>query len=186
MPTSSAERPSPEIQASTAACTLGCSIVENCSASIGSPRGSAPRWPARRATKGGSSDSCPFAAASRKARKAFPKAAGESVESSFTSPPSQRVVACMGLFQVAGEEVYGRLYVRLVDHLVRGVNVAAGDRERDGGYAAVEALDPARVRPAGRQYLHLVGDALAPGYPLDRKEHTSELQSRQYLVCRLL
>src|SRR3712207_354765 len=127
MPTSSAERPSPEIQDSRAACTLGCSIVENCSASIGSSRGSAPRCAARRATKGGSSASCPFAACSKKARNAFPKAAGESAGSSLNSSLSQRVVARVGLLEVAGEEVYGRLHVVLAHHLVRGVNVAAGN-----------------------------------------------------------
>src|SRR5215210_1679814 len=148
MPTSSAEQPSPEIQASRAACTLGCSIVENCSASIGSPRGSAPRCLERSATKGGFSVSCPLVDSSRKARKARPKAAGESVGSSLISPPSQRVVARVGLLQVAGEEVNGRLHVVLVHHLVRGVDVAAGDGERDRGYAAVQALDPARVRPS--------------------------------------
>src|ERR687889_262245 len=84
------------------------------------------RWAARRATKGGSSASCPFAASSRKRRKARPKAAGESAGSSLISPPSQRVVAGVGLLEVAGEEVYGRLHVVLVHHLVRGVDVAAG------------------------------------------------------------
>src|SRR3712207_7566619 len=36
---------------------------------------------------------------------------------------------------------------------------------------------PGTARPPAR---------LEPGSPPDRKEHTSELQSRQYLVCRLL
>ena len=41
----------------------------------------------------------------------------------------------------AGEEVYGGLDVGFVDHLVRGVDVAAGDGEGDGRDAAVQALD---------------------------------------------
>src|SRR5215213_5410504 len=58
----------------------------------------------------------------------------------------ERVVAGVGLLQVAGQEVYGRLHVLLAHHLVRGVDVAAGDRERDGGDAvslgySLEVLD---------------------------------------------
>src|SRR5215211_8535062 len=79
----------------------------------------------------------------------------------------ERVVAGVGLPQVAGQEVYGRLHVLLAHHLVRGVDVAAGDRERDGGDTAVQALDAARVRAAGGQYLGLVRDALALGYSLE-------------------
>ena len=39
----------------------------------------------------------------------------------------QGVVAGMGLFEVAGEEVYGGLDIGGVHHLVRGVDVAAGN-----------------------------------------------------------
>src|SRR3712207_7063125 len=57
----------------------------------------------------------------------------------------------------------------------------AVDRPRAGsggdGGTAVHALDPARG----------VGELLDAGQVLRRsEEHTSELQSRQYLVCRLL
>src|SRR5215211_7881533 len=56
----------------------------------------------------------------------------------------ERVVAGVSFLQVACEQVYGRLHVLLAHHLVRGVDVAAGDRERDGGDTAVQALDPCR------------------------------------------
>jgi hypothetical protein len=47
------------------------------------------------------------------------------------------VVGVRGLFEVAGEERYGGLHVRGAHHLVRGVDVAAGDGERDGRDATV-------------------------------------------------
>src|SRR5215216_3452957 len=71
----------------------------------------------------------------------------------------------MGFFQVAGEEVYAGLYVRGVHHLVGGMDVAGRYGERDRGDAAVEALHPARIGAALGQYLHLVRDHLALGYP---------------------
>src|ERR687894_1476196 len=86
---------------------------------------------------------------------------------STLSATLQRVVAGVGLFKVAGEEIYGRLDVRGVDHLVRGVDVAAGNGEGDSRNTAVEALHAAGVGAAGGQYLHLVGDALAFGYPAE-------------------
>src|SRR5438445_2184113 len=51
-----------------------------------------------------------------------------------------------------------------------------------------------RVRPRGRRRLSEAGGRLQPraaiardeGAQLRSEEHTSELQSRQYLVCRLL
>src|SRR3712207_8413311 len=55
------------------------------------------------------------------------------------------------------------------------------DRPRDGG------ADRARPRPArrrGRRRRRLRPPALR--HPERSEEHTSELQSRQYLVCRLL
>src|SRR5918998_1044310 len=76
---------------------------------------------------------------------------------STLSATLQRVVAGVGLFKVAGEEIYGRLDVR-------GVDVAAGNGEGDSRNTAVEALHAAGVGAAGGQYLHLVGDALAFGY----------------------
>src|SRR3712207_7466843 len=45
----------------------------------------------------------------------------------------------------------------------------------------------ARFRHRGRVFAALAGGlAAVMAIPVDRKEHTSELQSRQYLVCRLL
>src|SRR3712207_7500343 len=44
--------------------------------------------------------------------------------------------------------------------------------------------DPARARPPGHQRERSLGLAVAAGGRSE--EHTSELQSRQYLVCRLL
>src|SRR3712207_7932529 len=42
------------------------------------------------------------------------------------------------------------------------------------------------VTVAGHHYALVVCDGLAPGTTTRSEEHTSELQSRQYLVCRLL
>src|SRR4028118_2172503 len=66
-----------------------------------------------------------------------------------TPSRSERVVARVGLLEVAGEEGYRGLDVSFVHHRVRGVDVAAGDREGDGGDAAVQALDLARIGAAG-------------------------------------
>src|SRR3712207_7235465 len=46
--------------------------------------------------------------------------------------------------------------------------------------------DPRGVRRALRHLPGLAVARVAPGAPLRSEEHTSELQSRQYLVCRLL
>src|SRR3712207_8365848 len=61
------------------------------------------------------------------------------------------------------------------------------------GAGAVQPLVPGRGRPAGRAGGAAVEeDRAGPGLPgaagaVERsEEHTSELQSRQYLVCRLL
>src|SRR3712207_8935435 len=65
------------------------------------------------------------------------------------------------------------------------VDPGEGDRLRGGARAAdrrheeVAVLDrPERVGPGGRDRV--------PRGPVRSEEHTSELQSRQYLVCRLL
>src|SRR3712207_7505939 len=70
--------------------------------------------------------------------------------------------------------------------LFRSVGADEGEREEEGEGSphpgvvcllAVGARDPARHEPAD----------LVPGLNgLRSEEHTSELQSRQYLVCRLL
>src|SRR3712207_8847196 len=68
---------------------------------------------------------------------------------------------------------------RLVDRVRRGTARAAGQPQ---GRRLHDRLLPA-VRPgrgAG------VRDDRAAGPPARSEEHTSELQSRQYLVCRLL
>src|SRR3712207_7976322 len=56
-----------------------------------------------------------------------------------------------------------------------------------GARARLAAPQPA-VLPGGLRRLHaLPGGRGGPRHPVDRsEEHTSELQSRQYLVCRLL
>src|SRR3712207_7332695 len=52
----------------------------------------------------------------------------------------------------------------------------------------VEGQRPERQDPTGRQPLRDIHERKAPGAhePPRSEEHTSELQSRQYLVCRLL
>src|SRR3712207_8191742 len=53
-----------------------------------------------------------------------------------------------------------------------------------------EYLDDVRLRElemqAAESRLHALDFELCPNCDQDRKEHTSELQSRQYIVCRLL
>src|SRR3712207_8933896 len=68
-----------------------------------------------------------------------------------------------------------------------------GLHERRDRRVVLEVDVHPHVRPGGEELLHqrdpLVTDAgLADGVPrqLRSEEHTSELQSRQYLVCRLL
>src|SRR3712207_6853748 len=68
----------------------------------------------------------------------------------------------------------------------RGFAVARAERRRDFGYRPT-----ARGGEIRAPDLASVGEPLAQaagfGHLLDRsEEHTSELQSRQYLVCRLL
>src|SRR3712207_7281261 len=60
------------------------------------------------------------------------------------------------------------------------------DRIHAGGVAVGAAAAVARVVPVGDHVLAGVGKQvlLEPG--VRSEEHTSELQSRQYLVCRLL
>src|SRR3712207_7233032 len=58
-----------------------------------------------------------------------------------------------------------------------------GEGDRDGGSAARPDAEPGTGRSPGA----LLGDLLYSAAPrLRSEEHTSELQSRQYLVCRLL
>src|SRR3712207_6887299 len=59
----------------------------------------------------------------------------------------------------------------------RDVDLAAGRAEVDP--ARIEGIDGHGVA----QHVHV---AVALRQPLRSEEHTSELQSRQYLVCRLL
>src|SRR3712207_8176771 len=62
--------------------------------------------------------------------------------------------------------------------LVHGVDVAEQERDRDGAEALV-----ARAHRSGADAVLVERLELVPGRS---EEHTSELQSRQYLVCRLL
>src|SRR3712207_8649788 len=74
--------------------------------------------------------------------------------------------------------------------LFRSVRLAAAVRADDAGEARLdpklrrldEALEPRQLEPP---YLH-IGSPGRIAVPLRSEEHTSELQSRQYLVCRLL
>src|SRR3712207_7295613 len=43
-----------------------------------------------------------------------------------------------------------------------------------------------RTLVLGREYFHELGASVVPVVEQRSEEHTSELQSRQYLVCRLL
>src|SRR3712207_9010781 len=63
----------------------------------------------------------------------------------------------------------------------RGVRVGPGVRHDHDGYLGRQLTAPSLAVRAGQSYA-------APRPPARRRseEHTSELQSRQYLVCRLL
>src|SRR3712207_8930335 len=56
-----------------------------------------------------------------------------------------------------------------------------------GALAPHERARPVRLVHVGAEQVHDLGGQPAPVPVVDRsEEHTSELQSRQYLVCRLL
>src|SRR3712207_8637278 len=72
---------------------------------------------------------------------------------------------------------------RLVRRLRPGHRqVDAEVREADVG----AHVEPAVAQPRGDLLAVPVRDGDRPGVPRRSEEHTSELQSRQYLVCRLL
>src|SRR3712207_8157274 len=62
------------------------------------------------------------------------------------------------------------------------ISVRDGSRDRGAGVRGLTRRRRGRPRPCAAPHHR---NALA-GPSRDRKEHTSELQSRQYLVCRLL
>src|SRR3712207_7572382 len=72
--------------------------------------------------------------------------------------------------------------------LFRSLPVHRQDVARSDDVVAVQQLPGAGVAGDVDQRVALVDHGGAPpGQPVDRsEEHTSELQSRQYLVCRLL
>src|SRR3712207_8330106 len=72
--------------------------------------------------------------------------------------------------------------------LFRSVGVGAGGHDRGGGVALADRVDEAD-RPGERLDTRRAEQAQELGVLGLRErseEHTSELQSRQYLVCRLL
>src|SRR3712207_8064242 len=72
-------------------------------------------------------------------------------------------------------------------HSEAGENYSSRQRRRRHEPQGRRAEDAGRVRPVrGRGGGTQPHAALAPGRPARSEEHTSELQSRQYLVCRLL
>src|SRR3712207_7238411 len=82
---------------------------------------------------------------------------------------------------------YTTLFRSHVRHLLGGglahhAGAGRGGRGRDAAVGGGDGLDDARGDPYA-----VVGDRLVDRRHLQRsEEHTSELQSRQYLVCRLL
>src|SRR3712207_8058174 len=68
-------------------------------------------------------------------------------------------------------------------HAVAATGAQPTDIDTDGGLAL--ALCSVTVYGSGKTLLDDVSLAVAPG-EVRSEEHTSELQSRQYLVCRLL
>src|SRR3712207_6899399 len=89
-------------------------------------------------------------------------------------PPISTLFPYTPLFRSAGSSAGARTRVRDV----------AGHRARDAGVGGEAEGAPRRVLRDLPQQPCAHGEPLARG---DRsEEHTSELQSRQYLVCRLL
>src|SRR3712207_6890526 len=72
--------------------------------------------------------------------------------------------------------------------LFRSIGPAAAEkgRERDlaGGAVELDVADVVRVKD--RRHQQADGERHQDRLPSRSEEHTSELQSRQYLVCRLL
>src|SRR3712207_8411064 len=81
---------------------------------------------------------------------------------------------------------YTTLFRSLPEDHLAGPGVVAGGRDDHGSGAAARAVRVHRLR--GRQEAHGAGAGEPARRRADRRseEHTSELQSRQYLVCRLL
>src|SRR3712207_8899837 len=90
-------------------------------------------------------------------------------------PPRSTLFPYTTLFRSALAPAGGGRLVRLPRHDVR--------RHHDRVLAAPR--DDARLPPA-RAVCRVAARALRPARPPRSEEHTSELQSRQYLVCRLL
>src|SRR3712207_8064618 len=97
-------------------------------------------------------------------------------------PPRSTLFPYTTLFRSEGTQL--ALALAGADRLAQrgglGVEVEVGEQllQRRGAHAALEVLTEAVAQLAVEA---LVGDEL-----LRSEEHTSELQSRQYLVCRLL
>src|SRR3712207_6888920 len=110
-------------------------------------------------------------------------------------PPRSTLFPYTTLFRSAdvalvhGEALVGEVVAELLAEALGGLVVAAvagGDVGALGGHAAADRrADP--PGPAGDEG-HPAGELVTgPAGPFLRsEEHTSELQSRQYLVCRLL
>src|SRR3712207_8861598 len=91
-------------------------------------------------------------------------------------PPRSTLFPYTTLFRSAGDE--GRSRRAEVGEDIAGGHRAAEIEALQRGTA--EAAQPVEVRDV----LHTLRDDVQP--QLRSEEHTSELQSRQYLVCRLL
>src|SRR3712207_6874769 len=85
-------------------------------------------------------------------------------------PPRSTLFPYTTLFRSGGARLAD------VEHHLVGVVLLAGEKGRH------ELDGVVRLEPAGVQRDEAVGGRVA----LRSEEHTSELQSRQYLVCRLL
>src|SRR3712207_6889271 len=93
-------------------------------------------------------------------------------------PPRSTLFPYTTLFRSLGPGLVGHEPVELVGE-------AHHPGLRVDGHA-----DPGQVDPRRGDVLHVVGAVVAERVAADERrrseEHTSELQSRQYLVCRLL
>src|SRR3712207_7531481 len=91
-------------------------------------------------------------------------------------PPRSTLFPYTTLFRSEGSDQLLGVPQRRLEHLARAPGVGVGEERH---------LDPRADAVQGRAQVvgDVVGDLV---HALRSEEHTSELQSRQYLVCRLL
>src|SRR3712207_7280193 len=98
-------------------------------------------------------------------------------------PPRSTLFPYTTLFRSFVESLYPFGRSRIEDALVPGASV--GD-VRAAAEQLIDVLSDSLVRATHRYPTDDVHEAYRWAWRMRSEEHTSELQSRQYLVCRLL